>query len=72
MRRFAIIVASVLVVCTGDVATTSGAHDEFRQLAAQEPPIRGIHWARGQAPARPGGGSPDLTYHGGPVMTQGA
>jgi hypothetical protein len=34
--------------------------------------MAGIHWARGQAPARPGGGSPNLLYHGGPVMTGGA
>ena len=72
MRRFAIIVAAALAVCTGDAATTSGAHDDSSQLAVQEPPIGGIHWARGQAPARPGGGSPDLVYHDGPVMTQGA
>jgi hypothetical protein len=31
--------------------------------------MAGIHWARGQAKAH-GGGSPDLLYHGGPVLTQ--
>jgi hypothetical protein len=38
-----------------------------------EPPMAGIHWARGQAPdhsARPGGssGSPNLIWHGGNIM----
>lgn len=33
----------------------------------QEPPVAGIHWARGQRPARPQS-SPNLLYHGGPVM----
>jgi hypothetical protein len=33
-----------------------------------EPPKLGLHWARGYA--RPGGGSsPDMTSHGGPIMT---
>jgi hypothetical protein len=32
----------------------------------------GIHWARGHAKARPSSGSPNLVYHNGPVMTQGA
>jgi len=43
-------------------------------LDPQGPPagVGGIHWARGQAPARPRASSPNLTYHGGPVMTSGA
>jgi len=35
----------------------------------QEPPMAGIHWARGEAHVS---SSPDLIYHGGPVMTAGA
>jgi hypothetical protein len=38
-----------------------------------EPPMAGIHWAKGEGPdhsAKPGGGggSPDLINHGGPIM----
>jgi hypothetical protein len=32
-----------------------------------EPPMAGVHWAKGQA-AKTGGGSPNLIYHGGPVL----
>jgi len=31
------------------------------------PPIAGIHWARGEAPAAAPNKSPNLVYHGGPV-----
>lgn len=38
-----------------------------------EPPMAGIHWARGEAPAHNGATtSPNLVYHNGPVMTAGA
>jgi len=33
-----------------------------------EPPKAGIHWAKGQAPTGQAGSSPNLQYHGGPVM----
>ena len=33
-----------------------------------EPPQAGIHWAKGQAPTGQAGSSPNLLYHGGPVM----
>src|SRR4051812_23959975 len=32
-----------------------------------EPPMAGVHWAKGQG-AKAGGGSPNLIYHGGPVQ----
>ena len=72
MRRFVNTVIAALAACTWEVATTSGANDDLSQLEVQDPRMGGIHWARGQAPARSHGGSPDLIYHGGPVMTQGA
>jgi hypothetical protein len=33
-----------------------------------EPPQAGIHWAKGQAPTGQAGSSPNLLYHGGPIM----
>src|SRR5438046_7851275 len=35
-----------------------------------EPPMAGIHWAKGQGPAGAGGAgsSPNMTSHGGPIM----
>jgi hypothetical protein len=35
-----------------------------------EPPMLGIHWAKGYIhPAKPRGGSPDMTWHGGAILT---
>jgi hypothetical protein len=36
-----------------------------------EPAMAGVHWSRDAAAAHGGGGSPDLVYHGGAVMTAG-
>src|SRR5258706_55928 len=59
----ALVSASVMVV--GNRTTVSGAQDQMPQMG-------GIHWARDHQPAGPPSGhgrkSPDLTYHGGPVM----
>ena len=42
------------------------------QVIMPEPSMRGVHWAKGVEHARParpgGGGSPNLTYHGGPIV----
>ncbi len=35
-----------------------------------EPPQAGIHWAKGQAPTGQAGSSPNLLYHGGPIMRE--
>jgi hypothetical protein len=49
------------------------AQDAATNNAAHEPPMLGIHWARGVHPAKPGGGgSPDMTFHGGAIMTNAA
>lgn len=73
--RLPIAIAVALGVCAVNVAT-SGPPDNSKSsrgvLQAPEPPMAGIHWARDHAAARPGGGSPNLVYHGGPVMTDGA
>jgi len=70
MRRFLFVLATAVAMGSGAVATTIGQHETLNQSPGQEPPVAGIHWARGVAP--PASGSPDLIYHGGPVMTQGA
>ena len=62
------------VVCFGQTADSSAAgRQDLSSLAGQhEPPMLGIHWARGFNPfARsraPKGNSPDMTYHGGVIM----
>lgn len=57
--------------------SASGVEDLSRP-AGNEPPMLGIHWARGLNPyrheSRPGGGSrprksPNMTWHNGPVLT---
>jgi len=68
MRRFLFVVTAVASVCTSAQVAVRGSD----QLQVKEPPMAGIHWARGHAKPHSGGGSPDLTYHGGPVLTAGA
>jgi hypothetical protein len=72
MKRSPIVTAAALAACTAVAVAAGNSQHEREELEAQNPPAGGIHWAKGRAPARPRGGSPDLIYHGGPVMTQGA
>jgi hypothetical protein len=52
------------------VAVPSFAQDSQSGHGQPEPPMMGIHWAKGQKPfAKPGGGgSPNMTWHGGDIM----
>ena len=76
MNRIPIAIALAVTACAVSVTITASQERANRgQGIAQqpEPPMAGIHWAREHAAkARPSGGSPNLIYHGGPVMTQGA
>ena len=67
---------TVAVAACALTATIGASQDNGKKpdgLPPQpEPPKAGLHWARGHAKARPDSGSPNLVYHGGPVMTQGA
>ena len=69
MKRLAIFLSFALAAACGDEAIDD---TEQQGLDSQgggrpEPSAAGVHWARGFA--RPGGGgSPNLTYHGGPVQ----
>jgi hypothetical protein len=57
-------IAFAMALTAGVVAAVSAAPGP---PLGQEPPVGGIHWARGERPARPQT-SPNLLYHGGPVM----
>jgi len=69
-------VASLGAACFAQVndSASNNLQDLSTLNVQHEPPMLGIHWARGfdpfaraNAPAR--GNSPDMTYHGGPIMT---
>lgn len=70
MIRLPIGIALAVTACAV-TATINASQDKANQgqglLHQPQPPMAGIHWARGQAPARPNT-SPNLLYHGGPVM----
>lgn len=55
---------STLFACS-----TMTAQDAQTQGGRPEPPMAGIQWARGVKPPKHASGSPDLIYHGGPVMS---
>ena len=55
---------------TGGDASTSSTSDPLDAQRVHEPPMLGIHWARGQGapPTR----SPNMTWHGGEILTSSA
>jgi hypothetical protein len=61
-------IASFVLVLLAAVLSLS-AQDVVKQNKHQGPPILGPHWAKGMHPARKGGGSPNMTFHGGTVLT---
>src|SRR5438045_1315985 len=66
---------SRVVVVMLVVLMTSGAAGLFAQESQSdhgraEPPMAGVHWAKGQAPPTGSGKpSPNLYWHGGDIMT---
>jgi hypothetical protein len=61
MKKFALSVASfTLLLTVGAVA------QDASKKTQNEPPKRGIHWAKGHARS---GGSPDMIWHSGAIMT---
>jgi hypothetical protein len=68
MRSQALVFASILAVS----ATAAAAPHEPEDLNLNnEPPMLGVHWARGAEPARIGparGNSPLMSYHGGKIL----
>jgi len=65
MKRFFVSVLAFGVLTT----LTAGAQDSPKK-SKTEPPMRGIHWAKGFA--HHGGGSPDMTWHNGAILTTAA
>ena len=57
---------SIVVLLSLSVSLT--AQDVNKNVNKHEPPILGPHWTRGVAQAKPASGSPDMTYHGGPIL----
>ncbi len=75
MRRLAILVVGIGTagaICAAAMVTIRAEQHDVSRLDAQNPRMGGIHWARGQAPAARPTKSPNLIYHGGPVMNAGA
>ena len=66
MNRKKYIIASFALVSLG-AAVIITAQDVANQTKHQGPPMLGPHWARGIHRAH-GGGSPDMTFHGGTVL----
>ena len=59
---------SVLGIFFALVVTSLTLLAQKRSVLDTDPPMRGIHWARGQQPAQAGGGNPDLIWHGGNIL----
>lgn len=79
MKRLSIAFALAMMASAVGIATSAQGQGQGQGNQGQggpppvaEPPMSGIQWARGEARPGGGGGSPLLTYHGGPVMTAGA
>ena len=72
MKKAWIVAAAISVGCGGAV-TGSSASDNLDAVGGQpahEPPMLGIHWAKGQGGG--GTGSPDMSWGGGPVLATSA
>jgi len=70
MKRSSIVSATAIALFAAGVMVVGGRVD-LRGEPNQLPGVGGIHWARDHQPAPPfnnGHRSPNLTYHGGPVM----
>jgi hypothetical protein len=69
VKKAWIVMAALAIGCGG--AVTDGADadnlDTIGGQGAHEPPMLGVHYAKGSKGG--GGGSPDMTSHGGPIMT---
>jgi hypothetical protein len=63
------VIASFVLLSLAATLSLSG-QDAGNQTRQQEPPMLGIHWARGvQVPQGPQAG-PDMTFHGGTVLVK--
>src|SRR2546430_2129056 len=69
VKKAWILAAAISISCGGAVNSTSDSDnlDTTSGQGAHEPPMLGIHYAKGQGGNA--GGSPDMTSHGGPILT---
>src|SRR6202795_1196651 len=66
MKRFVLSVSAFALL----MAFTTAAQNAPKK-SLNEPPKRGIHWAKGHAPKR-GGGTPLMLWHSGAIMAPAA
>src|SRR5215471_15077651 len=71
MNRTLLVLIAAAAACDVEAPLTL---DQTSEALEARPPndVAGVHWARDAAPGRQAGGSPNLLYHGGPVMSSGA
>src|SRR5690349_22264259 len=69
MNKFLALIVVAAVACGGVASDNSAADnlDANGDHGSHEPPMLGVHYAKGQGHGG-GGGSPDMTSHGGTVM----
>src|SRR5947209_5735374 len=68
MKKLLVLAAAAAVSC-GGLASNSTSADDLDTIGGQgahEPPMLGIHYAKGQGGG--GSGSPDMTWHNGTIM----
>ena len=63
-NQIATMLICLLALTCGEVYAQDARHGQDKA----EPPALGIHWAKGQSPFRTNNGSPDMTYHRGPIL----
>ena len=71
MKRLMFALIPLATACALDTGETTDELDNQQDHGSPEPKDAGVQWAKGARPGG-GGGSPNLIYHGGPVMTSGA
>jgi len=62
MRCLAVLAILTVVACGQDSS-------QLHSKRPVEPPALGLHWAKGEAHAKPRPGSPDMLWHNGAIMT---
>jgi hypothetical protein len=72
MKRTALIIIFVAAGCSGYADPSDETESALEAQNAFDAPVGGVVWARGGASPQAGTSSPDLIYHGGPVLTAGA
>ncbi len=59
---------AVAAACVSGTILIANTADRVHEERDVDPPMAGIHWARDARPTSTSNVSPDLNYHGGPVM----